>query len=213
MPGTETETSRPLIKFKPVRWKTLPRDFLAIQAGFALFGFSIAMLIQAGLGTGPWVVLEVALARLSGISIGTMIVLMGAAVLSGAVLLREPIGWGTIGNILFIGPWTDLSLRFLPPGESLPVQVGMLLFAILLMGMATAIYISVDAGAGPRDSLMLAIERVTGWSLRAARTSIEVIVVVTGWLLGGPAGAGTVVFALLIGPAVQWGFRLFRVES
>jgi uncharacterized membrane protein YczE len=78
--------------------------------------------------------------------------------------------------------------------------------------MATAIYIGVDAGAGPRDSLMLAIHRVTGFSIRAARGSIEVIVVLIGWLLGGPAGIGTVAFALLIGPAVQWAFKLFHVQ-
>ena len=87
----------------------------------------------------------------------------------------------------------------------------MLLAAILLMGIATAIYIGVDAGAGPRDSLMLAVKRTSGWSLRRARGSIEVTLVLLGWLLGGPAGIGTVVFAVLIGPAVQWSFKLFNV--
>lgn len=80
------------------------------------------------------------------------------------------------------------------------------------MGIATAIYIGVDAGAGPRDSLMLAVKRTTGLSLRLARTSIEIFVVLIGWILGGPLGLGTLVFALLIGPAVQLGFRIFRVK-
>jgi uncharacterized membrane protein YczE len=88
----------------------------------------------------------------------------------------------------------------------------LLVGSILMMGMASAIYIGVDAGAGPRDSLMLAIRRISGWSLRRARGTIELMVVLLGWVLGGPAGVGTVVFALLIGPAVQWGFRVFNVR-
>jgi uncharacterized membrane protein YczE len=92
------------------------------------------------------------------------------------------------------------------------LQSGMLLSGVLLQGMATAIYIGVDAGAGPRDSLMLALRRTTGISIRLARGAIEVSVCLLGWLLGGPAGVGTVVFALLIGPAVQWGFRVFKVQ-
>jgi len=199
--------------FKPVHWKTFWRDFLVIQIGFALFGLSIATLIRANLGTGPWAMLEVAISQLTGLTPGTMSVIVGFVVLIGALALRERIGWGTIGNILFIGPWEDLALWLIPPvTDNLPLQAIMLLAAILMMGMATAIYIGVNAGAGPRDSLMLAVKRVSGWSLRIARGSIEVIVVLTGWLLGGPAGIGTVIFAILIGPAVQWGFKLFKVE-
>jgi uncharacterized membrane protein YczE len=88
----------------------------------------------------------------------------------------------------------------------------MFLLGVLVQGIATAVYIGVDAGAGPRDSLMLAIHRTTGVSIRLARGAIEVIVVLIGWLLGGPLGIGTVVFALLIGPSVQWAFKLFKVR-
>jgi uncharacterized membrane protein YczE len=80
------------------------------------------------------------------------------------------------------------------------------------MGLASAIYIGVDAGAGPRDSMMLAIKRTTGISIRVARAIIEVTVVTIGWLLGGPVGIGTLVYALLVGPSVQWGFKLFNVH-
>jgi uncharacterized membrane protein YczE len=199
--------------FKPVRWKTFGRDFLVIQGGFALFGLAIAMVIRANLGTSAWVVLEVALAQIFGLTPGTTGILVGFVILIGAVALREKIGWGTLANILFIGPWEDLALALIPPVTgNLPLQIAMLLGAILTMGLATAIYIGVDAGAGPRDSLMLAVRRTTGASVRVARSGIEVLVVLTGWLLGGPLGLGTLVFALLIGPAVQWGFRLFKVE-
>ncbi len=198
---------------KPVRWKTFPRDFLRIQGGFALFGLAIALMIHANLGTSAWAVLEVALARLIGLSIGTMSIIVGFVVLGGSVVLREKIGWGTLGNILFIGPWIDLSLWLIPSVEgNLPLQVSMLLLAIFMMGLASALYIGVDAGAGPRDSLMLAIRRTTGLSLRVARSGLEMTVVIIGWLLGGPAGLGTVIHALLIGPAVQWWFKMLKVE-
>ena len=96
--------------------------------------------------------------------------------------------------------------------NNLLLQGMILLTAILLMGIATAIYIGVDAGAGPRDSLMLAFHRTTNISIRLGRAIIEIMVVAVGWFLGGPLGAGTVVFALLIGPAVQWSFKLFNVK-
>lgn len=198
---------------KQVRWKSFLPDMLRIQAGFLLFGLAIALMIRANLGTSAWAVLEVALSKIFHLTPGTVTVLMGFLVLSGALIMREPIGWGTLANILSIGPWEDLSLRIIPSVEhNLPLQVGMLLIAILMMGMGSAIYIGVDAGAGPRDSLMLAIKRKTSLSIRVARGSIEVTVVLIGWLLGGPAGVGTAVFALLIGPSVQWGFRLLQVD-
>lgn len=198
---------------KPIRRKTFPRDFLVIQVGFALFGLSIALMIRANLGTGPWAMLEVALANILNLTPGTMSVIVGAVVLLAALALREKIGWGTMGNILSIGPWEDLALYLLPSvNNNLLIQAAMLLCAVLLMGVASAIYIGVDAGAGPRDSLMLAVKRTTGLSYRIARGSIEVVVVLLGWALGGPAGVGTIIFALLIGPSVQWAFRIFRVK-
>jgi uncharacterized membrane protein YczE len=96
--------------------------------------------------------------------------------------------------------------------NNLFLQIGMLLSAIFMMGIASAIYIGVDAGAGPRDSLMLAVHRTTNLSIRLGRAIIEIIVVAVGWALGGPLGMGTVVFALLIGPAVQWAFKVFKVQ-
>lgn len=199
--------------FKPIRWKTFWKEFLIIQVGFAIFGFAIAAMIRANLGTSAWAVLEVALSKIVGITPGTVTVLMGFVVLSGALIMREKIGWGTLANILSVGPWIDLGLWVIPSVQAnLLLQIPMLLVAIGAMGLASAIYIGVDAGAGPRDSLMLAIRRTTGVSIRVARAIIEVTVVLVGWLLGGPAGIGTVVFAVLIGPSVQAGFKLLKVE-
>jgi len=198
---------------KPIRWKTFVRDFIVIQIGFLLYGLALALIIRADLGTGTWLVLEVALANILGIRIGTMTVYMGFAVLILALALREQVGWGTLGNILSIGPWLNLSLDLIPVvHENLPLQISMFLLGVLIQGIATAVYIGVEAGAGPRDSLMLAIHRATGVSIRLARGAIEVLVVLIGWLLGGPLGLGTIVFALLIGPSVQWAFKLFKVQ-
>ena len=199
--------------FKPIRWNTFIRDFIRIEIGFMLFALAITLMIRGNLGTSAWAVLEVALAYKLGISIGTMTVIMGFMVLSGALIMRERIGWGTLANILSIGPWEDFWLSIVPSvHDNLPLQSGMLLLAIFLMGLASAIYIGVDAGAGPRDSMMLAIKRTTGISIRAARAIIEVTVVTIGWLLGGPVGIGTLVYALLVGPSVQWGFKIFNVH-
>lgn len=196
-----------------MRWKTFPRDFQVIQVGFALFGLSIALLIRANLETGPWAMLEVAFSQIFGLTPGTMSVIVGFVVLGGSLIMRESIGWGTLYNIGFIGPWEDLALYFIPSVTgNLLLQFIMLLGGIGIMGIATAVYIGVDAGAGPRDSLMLAVKRISGRSLRLARGSIEVTIVLAAWLLGGPAGIGTLVVAILIGPSVQWAFKLFRVQ-
>jgi hypothetical protein len=129
------------------------------------------------------------------------------------MLLGEKIGWGTVSNMLFVGPWVDFFLIFIPSVENnLPLQVAMLLVSIALVGLASAVYISVDAGAGPRDSLMLAVSRRLQWSVQRSRAAIELVVVFVGWRLEGPVGVGTLVFALLVGPAVQFGFQLLNVQ-
>ncbi|MBM4422698.1 MAG: hypothetical protein FJ030_04815 [Chloroflexi bacterium] len=202
---------------KPIRWKTFPRDFVVIEIGLGLFGFGIAMLIRCGLGTSSWAVFEVAMSNILRVTPGTMVVIDGVWVLGLVLLLREKIGWGTLANIVSIGPWEDLFLFLIPPidgvwTDSLWLRAAYFAIAMIAMGLASAIYIGVNAGAGPRDSLMLAIYRTTGWSIRAARTSIDVTIALAGILLHGPFGAGTIAFALLIGPSVQMWFTLIKVK-
>src|SRR5512138_3126368 len=113
---------------KPVRWNTFIRDFVVIQIGFVLFGLSIATMIRSNLGTSPWAVLEVAFSKLTGITPGRMSIIVGFVVLFGALALREKIGWGTLGNILFIGLWEDMFLGVIPSVENhLLIQASMLL--------------------------------------------------------------------------------------
>ena len=197
----------------PIRWNTFIRDFFVIQIGFLLYGLALALVIRANLGTTTWLVFEIALAEIFGITIGRMTVFVGFTVLILALIMREKVGWGTLGNILSIGPWLDLCLWLIPSVTgNLFLQIVFFFAGILVQGIATAVYIGVDAGAGPRDSMMLAIHRMTGVSVRLARGILEVIVVLAGWMLGGPLGLGTVIFALLIGPSVQWAFKLFNVK-
>jgi len=197
----------------PIRWKTFPRDFLVIQGGFMLYGLALALIIQSNLGTGAWAVLAVGLADQLGTSPGTMVVISGLVVLAGAMTLGQKVGWGTIGNMLFVGPWLDLWLSIVPSAQDmLPVQLVLVAASVLLVGLASAVYIGVDAGAGPRDSLMLALKHRLDWSLRLTRGGIEILVLAAGWLSGGPVGGGTVIYSLLVGPSVQLGFRLLGVD-
>lgn len=190
------------------------RKFLAIQFGFALYGFSIAIAIRSNLGASSWAVLEVALSRIFPITPGTSAVLIGSIALLIALSLRQHVGWGTVVNMLSIGPWEDLFLWLLPELQShLLLQLIFLLTGVVAMSLGTAIYIRVDAGAGPRDSLMLAVARTTPLDVKTARILIETAVVLVGWALGGPLGAGTILFALLIGPGVHYAFRLFNIET
>ena len=200
--------------FRPVNRQRFWRDFFVIQLGFAVFAFAIAVVIRANLGASSWAVLEVALAQIIHITPGTASVLVGAVVLLMALALHESVGWGTVANILSIGPWEDLFLWLIPVARAnLPLQLLYLLAGLISMSIGSAIYIGINAGAGPRDSLMMAVARITPLDVRSARVIIETTVVLGGWLLGGPLGVGTVLFALLIGPGVQIAFRLFRMET
>ena len=186
---------------------------MIIQFGFFLFGVSINITVQANLGLGPWDVLHMALTYHLPITLGQASIWVAFLVVLLDVALREPLGWGSLANVVFIGVWIDIMKPFIPPVPSVIwIQAAYLLLGTLVMGFATAIYIGVDAGAGPRDSLMLALSRLGHTSVRIARTIIEVSAVAVGWLLGGPAWIGTIIFALAIGPAVQLAFKLLRIH-
>lgn len=181
-----------------------------LYAGLVVFGVSMAMVLRSELGNIPWDVLHQGVAGRTSLSFGTVTVLSGVVVLLLWIPLRERPGLGTVSNILVIGPVVDVSLRLLP---DLVVDGGdprwverVLLFVggVVLNALATAAYIGSRFGAGPRDGLMTGLHRRTGWPIRRARTLIEVVVVAVGWALGGVFGPGTVVFALVIGPLVQW---------
>lgn len=195
-------------------WKRFARDFVVIQFGFLLFGVAIDVIVQASLGLDSWDVLHMALTYHLPITFGEASIVVAFLVVILDILLKEPLGWGTLANMIFIGVWVDVLRPYVPSvPQSLPIQVAYLLVGTLIMGFATAIYVGVDAGAGPRDSLMLAVSRLGKISLRVARTSLEITVVALGWLLGGPAWLGTLIAAIAIGPAVQLGFKTLKVQT
>jgi uncharacterized membrane protein YczE len=194
---------------QPLRLPTSPlsggwtRRLVQLYAGLILYGFSMAVLVRSGLGVMPWDVLHQGLARQVGWSLGTITVLVGALVLLAWIPLRERPGLGTVSNVVVIGLAVDAALSVLPEAPSVAAGIGFVAAGILLNAVATAAYIGVRLGPGPRDGLMTGLVRRTGRSVRLVRTSIEVVVVASGWLLGGTLGLATVLYAVAIGPLVH----------
>ncbi len=180
--------------------------------GLAFLGLSVALMKQANLGLGPWDVLNDGLARLMGIQLGTVSIVIGAIVLLLWIPIREKPGVVTLSNILLIGAFTNLSLTVVQSATGVLLQSVWLITGLLLAGFGSALYLGSQLGAGPRDGLMLGLSRKTGWSVRLTRTALEVFVLIVGWLLGGAVGVGTIVFALAIGPGIQFMSRMTGQE-
>ncbi|WP_068054379.1 membrane protein YczE [Nocardia xishanensis] len=181
----------------------LLRRLVALYSGLWLYGFSMAVMVRAGLGLDPWDVFHQGVAAHVPLSFGAVTAVTGAVVLLAWIPLRQRPGLGTVSNIVVIGLSVDAGLWLLPTWESLPVRVAAMFAAVALNAAATVLYIGAGMGPGPRDGLMTGLVRRTGWSVRLIRTAIEVTVLVTGWLLGGGVGIGTLVYAFGIGPLIQ----------
>ena len=169
------------------------------MAGLVLYGVSLGLMLLARLGVDPWDVLHQGLARHTGIATGTWVIIASVIVLVLWVPLRQRPGVGTLCNAVLIGLVVDVMLAVLAPPHSLTIRIGMLVAGVALNGVATGLYIGAGLGAGPRDGLMTGIA-ARGHSIQLVRTSIEGIVLLAGWLLGGNVGAGTVLYAVSIGP-------------
>lgn len=170
--------------------------------GLALFGAGIALLIDSDLGAAPWDVFHTGISEITGIPVGSVIIITGVALLALWIPLRETPGLGTVLNAVEIGLVAGLLLDWLPDTEHLALRSGMMLGGVVLIAVGSGFYIGAGLGPGPRDGLMTGLAR-RGPSLRAARTGIEISVLVIGVLLGGSVGIGTAVFAFGIGPLVQ----------
>lgn len=171
--------------------------------GLMLYGWSMSLMIEAGLGLDPWDVFHQGLTHYLPMTFGQITILVGAAVLVLWIPLKQWPGIGTILNVLLIGIAVDQGLALLHQPDSLVLRAVMLVSGVVLNGLAGALYIGAHLGPGPRDGLFLGLVRRTGYSIRLMRTSVEVTVLVIGWLLGGTIGVGTVLYALAIGPLVQ----------
>jgi len=189
----------------------LPERVLRLLVGLWIFGLANALMIEGAIGAAPWVVFHSGVALHLPLSLGTVMVLTAMAVLLCWIPLRQMPGLGTMANAFLLGPFTDLNLLLLPTADALPVQIAFMFAGLVTCGFATALYIGAQLGPGPRDGLMTGLTRLTGWPIRRVRTSLEVTVLAIGVLLGGPAGLGTVVFALGVGPVTQFFLRYLVV--
>jgi uncharacterized membrane protein YczE len=201
----ETALTRPL-------WPTA-RRVTQLGAGLLLFGVSIAVMLSAGLGVSSWDVLHQGVSQRTGISFGWVVVGVSVLVLLSWIPLRERPGLGTVANALVVGVVADAALAVLPSPELLSWQLLMLTVGIVANGVATGMYIGAGLGPGPRDGLMTGLAARTGRSIRVVRTIIEVSVLAAGWILGGPVGVGTLLYALSIGPIAQLSIARFAIRE
>lgn len=199
----------------PSRWSwrvALPR-LPGLLLGFLAFGAGIAVMARSGLGLGPWEVLHQGISRQTGLELGTVSILLGIPILAAWWPLGERPGIGTVLNILCIGLATNATLLLVEPVESVPAQLVAMAIGVVMIAIGSGLYLAADLGPGPRDGVMTGLHLRFGWSIRRARTGIELVVLVAGYLLGGTVGLGTVVFALGIGPLVQAALGVFDREG
>jgi len=194
-----------------VRCIMLIRRLIQLHLGLCLFGFALALMVRATLGLDPWNVFQQGLTGLTGLTLGQTSILIGAVVMLTWIPLRQKPGYGTLANIVVIGLMVDASLAVLPVFEGLGLRAAMMVCGVVLNAVACAAYIGAGMGAGPRDGLMTGLNQRLGWSIRVSRLSIEATVLAAGWLLGGSVGVGTVVYALAVGPLVQFFLPVFTL--
>lgn len=182
-----------------------------LLVGLVCFGLGIGLMVESGLGLGPWEALNQGIARQVGQEIGTVSVLLGIPILVLWWPLGERPGIGTLLNVVVIGTSTNVTIAIVPApsADALAVRVALMAAGIVIIAVGSGLYLSTDLGAGPRDGLMTGLHHRFGWSIRSARTVVELTVLGIGWALGGTVGLGTVVFAVGIGPLVQVALRVF----
>jgi uncharacterized membrane protein YczE len=194
----------------------IPRDrrahrMVQLQLGLILYGLSDGMILMSGLGANPWDVFHQGLARHVGIQVGTMVILVGAAVMLLWIPLRQKPGFGTISNVVVIGLAMDGAMAWVPTPHAGWLRWGEMLGGVVLNGVATGAYIGAGMGPGPRDGLMTGYA-ARGHSIRLVRTAMELTVLASGWLLGGTVGIGTAAYALLIGPLAHRFIPLLAIK-
>jgi uncharacterized membrane protein YczE len=191
----------------------MTRRVTQLLVGLFLYGFAIAMMIRAALGIAPWDVLSQGIVFRTALNYAVVTNVVGALVLLLWIPIRQRPGIGTVVNVLLIGPSIEVGLWMLPAPTDLLPRILLLVGGLVLLAIATGLYIGARFGPGPRDGLMTGIHKKFGWPIWAVRTAIEVTVLAIGWLLGGNAGIGTLAFALLVGPMVNFTLPLLRVPE
>ncbi|KQQ64718.1 YczE/YyaS/YitT family protein [Microbacterium sp. Leaf320] len=175
-----------------------------LLAGLFLYGVALGLMVRGGIGVAPWDVLALGISGQTGIGYGVVTVLVSVLVLVLWIPLRQRVGLGTLLNALLVGPSADLALFVIPTPPSIWIGAPMFVAGLLLLAFATGLYIAADFGPGPRDGLMTGLVARTGRPVWLVRTVIEGGVLLIGFVLGGPVGLGTVLFAFGVGPLVGW---------
>lgn len=176
---------------------------IQLYFGLFIFGWATAMMLQAKVGVDPWTVFAEGLSLNTGIGVGWWVVIIGLVVLLLWIPLGQRPGFGTVFNALLVGPSMELALLFIDTPESLVERWLMFLTGVLMLAVASGLYIGARFGPGPRDGLMTGANKKFGWPIWIVRTAIELTVLIVGFLLGGDFGLGTIIFALTIGPMVH----------
>ena len=185
---------------------------LSLLFGLFLFALGIVLSIRANVGYAPWEVFHVGLAQKTGISIGTASILTGLVIVVIVLLLGEKIGLGTLCNMVLIGVFIDLILLadVIPKQESMVFGITMLIIGLFVISIGSYFYIKAGFGAGPRDGLMVVLNRKTKLPVGVCRSALELTVTIIGWVLGGMVGVGTVISVVAIGFCIQLTFALFK---
>ena len=188
---------------------------IRLFAGFILYGLGIVVMLNAKIGVSPWDVLHHGLSFKSGITMGQASIMVGLVIVILDAALGEGVGWGTVLNMIFIGVFLDIikSMNIVPVADNLFMGIVMMIIGIIISAIATVLYLGAGLGSGPRDGLMLALNKKFSKPVGAIRMCIELTVLVCGWILGGSVGLGTIISAFGLGYAIQIGFKICRINS
>ena len=187
--------------------RSTPGRWLQLVLGLAGWGLAVTLMVRSDLGVGPWDALHVGIHDHTGIGVGTASIAVGLFILVASLFIGVRPGVGTLANMVLIGLAINVLLPMIPVAPTWYAGLAYHLAGIGLAGWFTGVYVGAGLGSGPRDGLVIALSERYGWSVRRVRTLIELSVLGAGWALGGTLGVGTVIYALLIGPSMQWGLR------
>ena len=197
----------------PLNPKPRLTTMIMLVIGLFLFGLGEAIIIGSGSGVSHWTVLAQGISKRSDFSIGMATFFISIAILIFWIPLKQVPGIGTILNAIIIASAIDLTLPYLPQPDDITFKIIQACFGILVVGLGSGIYLCSNLGPGPRDGLMIGLQKQTNASLPAIRTIIELLAVISGWLLGGVVGIGTILFVFGIGPCVGIGLTLVEKVS
>ena len=193
---------------KPFNFKPKFSTFFFLCFGLSLFGLGEGLLIVSFTGASPWSVLAQGISLNVNLSIGTITLLISIAVLILWIPLGQKPGMGTIFNALIIAIMIDLCIKYVPTPSNYVHQLLLAVISVIMVGIGGGIYLVSNLGAGPRDGLMIGLQKLTNFPIAVVRGTLEISVVSIGWYLGGTVGIGTLLFAFGIGPCVALGLYL-----